>query len=195
MFVASKPENVLIDADYSQIELRLLAHCSEDPNFIDAFENDIDIHKKTATTVFGVKPEDVTPEMRRTAKVVNFGIIYGISDFGLADDLKIGIRHAKKLIDNFYELHPAIDNYMKSQIEKAKQTAYADTIARIMSSISDDLVAAMSSKSNNDMTVAIAQAIAPYALAGNNESVSDVVNKLLRGTPLEQLVNDVNVNI
>ena len=128
MFIASKPDNVLIDADYSQIELRLLAHCSEDPNFIDAFENDIDIHKKTATTVFGVSPDDVTDEMRRTAKVVNFGIIYGISDFGLADDLKIGIRHAKKLIDNFYEVHPAIDRYMKEQIEKAKQTGKAVTL-------------------------------------------------------------------
>ena len=80
-------------------------------------------------------------------------------------------------------------------IEAAKQTAYAETVAKIMGSISEDLVAAMASKSNNDMTVAIAQAIAPYALAGNGESVSDVVNKLLRGTPLEQLVNDVNVNI
>ena len=82
-----------------------------------------------------------------------------------------------------------------ASIEEAKQKAYADTVAAIMTSISDDLVAAMTSKSNNDMTVAIAQAIAPYALAGENESVSDVVNKLLRGTALEQLIDDVNVNI
>ena len=80
-------------------------------------------------------------------------------------------------------------------IEEAKQKAYAETVAAIMGSISEDLVAAMTSKSNNDMTVAIAQAIAPYALAGDNESVSDVVNKLLRGTALEQLIDDVNVNI
>ena len=82
-----------------------------------------------------------------------------------------------------------------ASIEEAKQKAYADTVASIMGSISQDLVAAMTSKSNNDMTVAIAQAIAPYALAGENESVSDVVNKLLRGTALEQLIDDVNVNI
>ena len=80
-------------------------------------------------------------------------------------------------------------------IEEAKQKAYAETVAAIMGSISEDLVAAMTSKSNNDMTVAIAQAISPYALAGDNESVSDVVNKLLRGTSLEQLIDDVNVNI
>ena len=80
-------------------------------------------------------------------------------------------------------------------IEKAKMAAYADTVAKIMGSISEDLVAAMNSKSNNEMTVAIAQAIAPYALAGENESVSDVVNKLLRGTSLEQLIDDVNVNV
>ena len=80
-------------------------------------------------------------------------------------------------------------------IEEAKQKAYAETVAAIMGSISEDLVAAMTSKSNNDMTVAIAQAIAPYALAGDNESVSDVVNKLLRGTALEQLIDDVNLNV
>lgn len=128
MFVASDENHLLIDADYSQIELRLLAHCSNDPSFVHAFKNGIDIHTQTATTVFGVDVNSVDSEMRRTAKVVNFGIIYGISDFGLADDLKIGVRHARQLIENFYELHPAIDNFMKTQIEKAKQTGKATTI-------------------------------------------------------------------
>ena len=80
-------------------------------------------------------------------------------------------------------------------IEAAKQKAYADTVTQIVGAISEDLVAAMTTKSNNDMTVAIAQAIAPYALAGDDESVADVVNKLLRGTALEQLVDDVNINV
>ena len=99
---------------------------------------------------------------------------------------------ARKDKDNTMEIE---HKRQLASIEEAKQKAYAETIAAIMGSISEDLVAAMTSKSNNDMTVAIAQAIAPYALAGENESVSDVVNKLLRGTALEQLIDDVNVNI
>ncbi|MBQ8424952.1 MAG: DNA polymerase I, partial [Clostridia bacterium] len=112
----------------SQIELRLLAHLSEDPEFIDAFKNNIDIHKKTASNVFNVNPSLVTPEMRRTAKVVNFGIIYGISDYGLAEDLKIGFKDAKKLIDSFYALHPSIRNYMDNQVKIAKETGKAKTM-------------------------------------------------------------------
>ena len=99
---------------------------------------------------------------------------------------------ARKDKDNVMEIE---HKRQLAAIEGAKQKAYAETVAAIMDSISEDLVAAMTSKSNNDMTVAIAQAIAPYALAGENESVSDVVNKLLRGTALEQLIDDVNVNI
>ena len=99
---------------------------------------------------------------------------------------------ARKDKDNAMEIE---HKRQLASIEEAKQKAYAETVAAIMGSISEDLVAAMTSKSNNDMTVAIAQAISPYALAGDNESVSDVVNKLLRGTALEQLIDDVNVNI
>ena len=99
---------------------------------------------------------------------------------------------ARKDKDNAQEIE---HKRQLASIEEAKQKAYAETVAAIMGSISEDLVAAMTSKSNNDMTVAIAQAISPYALAGDNESVSDVVNKLLRGTALEQLIDDVNVNI
>jgi major vault protein len=99
---------------------------------------------------------------------------------------------ARKDKDNAQEIE---HKRQLAAIEEAKQKAYAETVAAIMGSISEDLVAAMTSKSNNDMTVAIAQAIAPYALAGENESVSDVVNKLLRGTALEQLIDDVNINV
>ena len=99
---------------------------------------------------------------------------------------------ARKDKDNAQEIE---HKRQLAAIEEAKQKAYAETVAAIMGSISEDLVAAMTSKSNNDMTVAIAQAIAPYALAGDNESVSDVVNKLLRGTALEQLIDDVNLNV
>lgn len=128
MFVASDENHTLIDADYSQIELRLLAHCSGDEKFINAFKNNIDIHKNTASNVFGVAPDMVTPEMRRTAKIVNFGIIYGISDFGLAEDLKIKTKQARELIDNFYSIHPAIKQFMEKQIELAKETGKSVTI-------------------------------------------------------------------
>jgi hypothetical protein len=127
----------------------------------------------------------------------------------LQDAEKLAAKRAEQdmqeIIDAIHEASLARKNKDNAQeiehkrqlaaIEEAKQKAYAETVAAIMGSISEDLVAAMTSKSNNDMTVAIAQAIAPYALAGDNESVSDVVNKLLRGTALEQLIDDVNVNI
>lgn len=128
MFVASNKDNVLIDADYSQIELRILAHLSGDEIFMNAFLNNIDIHTRTACDIFGVTTDNVTPEMRRTAKIVNFGIIYGISDFGLAEDLKISQKAAKRYITNFYESHPKVGQYMEEQIIKARNTGKATTI-------------------------------------------------------------------
>ena len=128
MFVASSKENVLIDADYSQIELRLLAHLSQDPVFVDAFNNNEDIHTKTACTVFGVDENMVTKEMRRMAKVVNFGIIYGISEYGLAEDLKISPREARVFINNFYAKHPAVRKFMDDAIANAKATGEAKTL-------------------------------------------------------------------
>lgn len=128
MFVASSPDNVLIDADYSQIELRVLADMSEDPSFKYAFNNGIDIHTKTASEVFGVPEAEVTKDMRRTAKVVNFGIIYGISEYGLADDLKISAKEARNLISNFYAMHPAVNVFMTKAVEKARETGKATTL-------------------------------------------------------------------
>ncbi len=128
MFVASSKDNVLIDADYSQIELRLLAHFSLDPMFVDAFNNGSDIHARTACEVFGVPENLITREMRRTAKIVNFGIIYGISGYGLAEDLKIKTSEAKAFIDNFYMMHPAVKDYMDNSIKTAKETGYASTL-------------------------------------------------------------------
>lgn len=128
IYVASSKDNVLIDADYSQIELRLLAHCSGDEFFIDAFNNNLDIHTQTACQVFGVSQDNVTPEMRRIAKIVNFGIIYGISDFGLANDLKITPSQARVFIQNFYDRHPKVKEYMEKSIEKARETGRVSTI-------------------------------------------------------------------
>ena len=128
MFVASSEDNVLIDADYSQIELRLLAHISNDPGLINAFNNNIDIHRKTASEVFGVSENLVTSEMRRMAKVVNFGIIYGISDFGLAEDLKISQKQAREFINNFYLSHPQIKQSMENLILTARETGMVETM-------------------------------------------------------------------
>ncbi len=128
MFVARDKDHILIDADYSQIELRLLAHMSGDPVFLDAFNNGLDIHTKTASEVFGVPESEVTKDMRRMAKVVNFGIIYGISEYGLADDLKIKPIEARRFIESFYVAHPAVGDFMKSAIEKARETGVAETM-------------------------------------------------------------------
>lgn len=128
IYVASEENNLLIDADYSQIELRLLAHCSEDEFFVNAFKNNLDIHTQTACQVFGVNAENVSPEMRRIAKIVNFGIIYGISDFGLANDLKTTPSEAKKLIKNFYDSHPKVEEYMQNSVEEARRTGKISTL-------------------------------------------------------------------
>lgn len=128
IYIARSKDNVLIDADYSQIELRLLAHCSQDEFFLNAFKNNLDVHTQTACQVFGVNRENVTPEMRRIAKVVNFGIIYGISDFGLANDLKISPKQARAFIQNFYEAHPKVKDYMNQAVEKARETGRVSTL-------------------------------------------------------------------
>ena len=118
----------LLDADYSQIELRVLAHLSNDSVMIDAFKNDLDIHSKTASEVFKVKIEDVTSIQRRNAKAVNFGIVYGISDYGLSQDLNIPRKEAKKYIDGYLNTYPDIKGYMKSIVDKAKESGYVTTV-------------------------------------------------------------------
>ncbi len=128
MFVARTKDCVLVDADYSQIELRLLAHMSGDEYFINAFKHNDDIHALTASHVFGCDIKDVNKDMRRIAKVVNFGIIYGISEFGLATDLNIKAKEAKKLIDEFYFSHPKVKQFMENAISNAKETGRANTL-------------------------------------------------------------------
>ncbi len=118
----------LVDADYSQVELRVLAHMSEDENMIHAFEEKEDIHRTTASKVFGVNFDDVTSEMRSAAKAVNFGIIYGKTDYGLSKDLDIPVADAKKYIDSYFEKYPKIRAFMDGIISDAKKTGYVETI-------------------------------------------------------------------
>ena len=118
---------ILCDADYSQIELRVLAHLANEQNLIDAFEHDLDIHAKTASQVFHVELSQVTPEMRSRAKAVNFGIVYGISDYGLSRDLKIPRKESKKYIDNYMAYYSNIEKYMKDIVEQGKNDGYVTT--------------------------------------------------------------------
>ena len=128
IFIPRVSNNVLIDADYSQIELRILAHFSQDELLLQAFKENEDIHTQTACAVFGVDKSLVTPEMRRQAKVVNFGVNYGISDFGLAQDLKISPSEAKLYIDNYYLAHPKIKAFMEQSIQKTRETGEISTL-------------------------------------------------------------------
>ncbi|HEY8424205.1 MAG TPA: DNA polymerase I [Clostridia bacterium] len=120
-FVA-RPGYKLVTADYSQIELRLLAHFSGEPKLIEAYKNNQDIHTRTASEVFGVPPELVTPVMRRQAKAVNFGIIYGISDYGLAKNLDIPVSLAHKYIQKYFENYPRVKEFMRQSVETAKKS-------------------------------------------------------------------------
>lgn len=128
IFVPREPNGVLITSDYSQIELRLLAHYSMDPKLVEAYNKNIDIHSQTASDIFGVKLEDVTDKMRRDAKSVNFGIIYGISDYGLAQNIMTSRQNAKLFIDKYFETYSQVKKYMEDMVEFAKINGYVTTV-------------------------------------------------------------------
>jgi DNA polymerase-1 len=127
-FVPRNDKYILLSADYSQIELRIIASLSGDEGMIEAFNKSEDIHAATAAKVYGVLLKNVTPEMRRNAKMVNFGIIYGISAFGLAERLNISRTEAKEIIENYFKQYPGIKDYMDSSIESARKKGYVETI-------------------------------------------------------------------
>ena len=124
------PENnsVIMSADYSQIELRVFAHLSGVNDLIEAFKHNEDIHTKTAMDIFKVPEEGVTKNMRRQAKAVNFGILYGISSYGLSEDLGISVKDAKDFINKYFETYPGVRDYMNNEIEEAKSNGYVKTI-------------------------------------------------------------------
>ena len=127
-FVPSVPGNVLVAADYSQIELRILAHMSKDPVLVDSFMNDEDIHRRTASEVFGVPMEEVTKEMRRNAKAVNFGIIYGQTDYGLSKELGISRAEAKAYIENYFNRYSGVKQWIEKAIGEARTTGISTTM-------------------------------------------------------------------
>ena len=123
-----KDDCVFLDADYSQIELRILAHMSDDENLIEAYRESKDIHAATASLVFHVPLEEVTKTQRSNAKAVNFGIVYGISSFGLSQDLSISKKEAEKYIDDYFKSYPGIKNYLDNSVKEAKEKGYSTTM-------------------------------------------------------------------
>ena len=127
-FVAGEPDGVIVSADYSQIELRIMAHISQDQHLIQAFREGRDIHSATAEKIFGISHDEVTPDQRRIAKTANFGIMYGISSFGLAQRLGISRTEAKKLIDDYFAAFPAIRSFIDDTIASARENGYVETL-------------------------------------------------------------------
>ena len=119
---------MIVSADYSQIELRIMAHLSCDSHLINAFRNGQDVHAITAAKIFGIEPEEVTADQRRIAKTANFGIMYGISAFGLSQRLNIGRAEAKKIIEDYFANFPAISSYIQDTLAAARETGYVETL-------------------------------------------------------------------
>ncbi len=128
MFVPGNDDFILTDADYSQIELRILAHISDDEAMNEAFLNGEDIHASTASKVFGVAKEDVTPLLRTRAKAVNFGIVYGMGDYSLSQDLHISVKEAKAYIESYFEKFKGVKNYLDKTVKDAKEKGYVTTM-------------------------------------------------------------------
>ena len=127
-FITRSKDAVFLSADYSQIELRLLAHISQDENLMQAFRDNKDIHTETACKVFNLKPEEVTGEMRRSAKAINFGIVYGMSAYGLSKSLKIEVKEAQAYIDTYFQRFPKVREYMDRTMVEARDKGYVTTL-------------------------------------------------------------------
>ena len=127
-FIPSSPDGVILSADYSQIELRIMAHLSQDSHLTEAFRQGLDVHAITASKIFGIHPEEVTPEQRRIAKTANFGIMYGISAFGLAQRLKIPRAEARKIIDDYFANFPDISAFIDGTVASAREKGYVETL-------------------------------------------------------------------
>src|SRR6185503_19739326 len=120
--------HLIVSADYSQIELRILAHLSDDPAFLDAFRTGQDIHLRTAAEVFGIPPESVTAEHRRVAKAINFGLVFGQSDFGLSQVLRIPRAQARQYIDSYFARYVGVRSYMERAIHDARDSGEVSTL-------------------------------------------------------------------
>jgi DNA polymerase-1 len=127
-FIPQKKDWVILSADYSQVELRIMAHYSKEPELIQAFKDDTDIHSRTAALVNEIHVSDVTPEQRRSAKVVNFGIMYGAGPYRMSQELGITMEESRKLIDHYFNTYPGIRRYMDDTIKNARKNGYVETL-------------------------------------------------------------------
>ncbi len=127
-FIPSEEDYVILSADYSQIELRIMAHLSQDPAMMDSFKQNLDIHTATAALIFGIEAEEVTTDHRRKAKEINFGIIYGMSRYGLASRLHITVDEAEEFIRDYFATYPGVADYMKQSVEQAAKSGYVETM-------------------------------------------------------------------
>jgi DNA polymerase-1 len=127
-FVSSGSQYVLLSGDYSQIELRILAHFSEDPTLMESFVNDEDVHNRTAAEVFGVNTEEVTPEQRRQAKIANFAVIYGVSAYGLSQQTDMTAEEADMFIKIYFKKYPKVTEYIEGAVEKARKDGFVSTL-------------------------------------------------------------------
>jgi len=125
---AAPSGRLIISADYSQVELRIMAHLAQDESFIESFRTDEDVHARTASEIFGIPPDDVTPDMRRKAKAVNFGIMYGISAFGLSGQIGVHPREAQKYIDAYFERHAGVKAFIEKNLAEVEENGYSTTI-------------------------------------------------------------------
>ena len=127
-FVPSTPDGLILSADYSQIELRIMAHLSCDSHLVEAFKQGVDVHASTAAKIFGIPYEEVTPDQRRIAKTANFGIMYGISAFGLSQRLHNSVKESKKIIDDYFAAFPSIRTFIDDTLTMARENGYVETI-------------------------------------------------------------------
>ena len=190
--------SLIMSSDYSQIELRIFAHLSEEKQLMDAFNNHIDIHTKTAMDVFKVSESDVTKNMRRQAKAVNFGILYGISPYGLAEDLGISPKEAKKFIETYFETYPGIKDYMNKLIEEAYKLGYVKTImnrTRTIEELSSSNYMQRSMGERMALNTPIQGSSADILKKAMIEIDNELTNKNLKSTMLLQVHDELIFNV
>jgi len=185
-------------ADYSQIELRIMAHLSEDKNMVEAFRSGKDIHSATAANIYGVPIEEVSTDMRRKAKTANFGIIYGISVFGLAEQLRVPRQEAKELIDGYFNTFPGVKEYMNKSIEEARTKGYVETIyhrKRFLPDINSRNSNVRGYAERNAINAPIQGSAADIIKVAMNRIHKRMKDENLRSTMIMQVHDELNFNV
>jgi len=187
-----------LSADYSQIELRIMAHLSEDKNMIDAFLSGKDIHASTAAQIYNIPIDKVSRDMRRKAKTANFGIIYGISVFGLSEQLRIPRSEAKELIDGYFATYPSVKEYMDKSIEKARQNGYVETIfhrKRFLPDINSRNAIVRGYAERNAINAPIQGSAADIIKVAMNRIYKRFQEEQLRSKMIMQVHDELNFNV